>query len=285
MLAVLLPLASAVLFGGMAVTLTLAFRRNPDAEAGALATGLVALVVTGAFAVASFPWSGDVWPFFAAGVIAPGGSQLLYVRAVKEVGASRASVVVGAAPLVAVTIALTAFGEPLEAPLIIGAVLIVLGGLSLAGERDRPERFRMLGLVLALGSVALFATRDNIVRWLAGDTTVDPQLAAATTILAGCLVMAGYLVAVRGTRMASDVWRALPPFAIPGALWGLSYAALFEAFYRSRVSIVSPLVATEALFGVLLAALVLGRSELIGRHVIAGAVLIVSGGVLIGAFR
>ena len=31
------------------------------------------------------------------------------------------------------------------------------------------------------------------------------------------------------------------------------------------------------------AALVLGRSELIGRHVIAGAVLIVSGGVLIGA--
>jgi hypothetical protein len=51
------------------------------------------------------------------------------------------------------------------------------------------------------------------------------------------------------------------------------------------VSIVSPLVATEALFGVLFAAVVIGRSELIGRHVIVAAGLIVCGGVLIGVFR
>jgi uncharacterized membrane protein len=68
-------------------------------------------------------------------------------------------------------------------------------------------------------------------------------------------------------------------------LWGLSYAAIFEAFYRGRVSVVSPLIATEALFGVLLAALVIGRSELIGRHVIAAAGLIVCGGALIGVFQ
>ena len=53
-------------------------------------------------------------------------------------------------------------------------------------------------------------------------------------------------------------------------LWGLSYATLYEAFYRARVTVVSPLVATEALFGILLAAIVLGRRELVGRHVIAG---------------
>jgi hypothetical protein len=51
------------------------------------------------------------------------------------------------------------------------------------------------------------------------------------------------------------------------------------------VSVVSPLIATEALFGVLLAALIIGRSELIGRHVVAAAVLIVCGGALIGVFR
>ena len=285
MAAVLLALVSAVLFGGMAVALAFAFRRSPDAEAGALVTGLVALVVTGAFALASNAWGGELWPFLVAGLIAPGGSQLLYVRAVKEVGASRAAVVVGAAPLVAVTIALTALGEPASAPLLIGAALIVLGGLALAGERDRPDQFRAVGLVLAFGSVVLFATRDNVVRHLAEDTTVDPQLAAATTILAGCAVMAAYLLATRGPRMAGDVRRVFAPFALPGVLWGLSYAALFEAFYRSRVTVVSPLVATEALFGVLFAAIVLGRSELIGRHVVAGAALIVAGGVLIGVFR
>jgi drug/metabolite transporter (DMT)-like permease len=49
--------------------------------------------------------------------------------------------------------------------------------------------------------------------------------------------------------------------------------------------VVSPLVATEALFGVLFAALIFGKAELIGRHVVAGAVLIVAGGAMIGAFR
>jgi hypothetical protein len=34
-----------------------------------------------------------------------------------------------------------------------------------------------------------------------------------------------------------------------------------------------------------LAAVIIGRSELIGRHVIAAAGLIVCGGVLIGVFR
>lgn len=283
--AVLLSLASAVLFGGMAVALAFAFRRSSDAEAGALVTGLVALGVTGAFALASNAWDGNVWPFLAAGLIAPGGSQLLYVRAVKEVGASRAAVVVGAAPLVAVTIALTVLGEPVKVPLLVGAVLIVLGGGALAGERDRPGHLRAVGLLLAFGSVLFFATRDNVVRRLAEHTEVDPQLAAAATILAGSAVMATYLLVLRGPRMAGDVRRALRPFALPGLLWGFSYAALFEAFYRSRVSVVSPLVATEALFGVVFAALMLGRSELVGRHVLAGALLIVTGGVLIGAFR
>jgi uncharacterized membrane protein len=88
--------------------------------------------------------------------------------------------------------------------------------------------------------------------------------------------MAVYLLARRGLQAVSDTRLALRPFALAGLLWGVSYASLFEAFYRGRVSIVSPLVATESLFGVLLAAVFVGRSELVGRHVVIGAVLIVA---------
>ena len=284
MSAVVLALIAAVLFGAMAATLGVAFQRSSDAEAGALVTALVALAVTGLLSLNAVP-GGDVWPFLLTGLIAPGGSQMLYVLAVKEVGASRSAVIMGAGPLVAVTIALTILGEPLEAALVVGAVLIVLGVVALASERDRPEHLRLIGLVFALGSTVFFATRDNIVRWLAEDTTVDPQLAAATTIVSGSAVMAAYVLVLRGRRMPADVMRAFRPFAVPGVLWGLSYAAIFEAFYRGRVSVVSPLIATEALFGVLLAALIVGRSELIGRHVIVAAALIVCGGILIGVFR
>ncbi|MGE5272419.1 MAG: EamA family transporter, partial [Verrucomicrobiota bacterium] len=83
----------------------------------------------------------------------------------------------------------------------------------------------------------------------------------------------------------AGIRREGPHFVLPGVLWGASYAFLFEAFYRSPVTIVSPLVATESLFAVVLAVLLLRRTELVGRHLVVGAALVVAGGALIGAFR
>ena len=68
-------------------------------------------------------------------------------------------------------------------------------------------------------------------------------------------------------------------------LFGLSYVCLFEAYFRGRVTVVSPLVATESLWGVALSALLVRRSEGIGRRLVLGAGLIVAGGAVIGAFR
>jgi uncharacterized membrane protein len=67
--------------------------------------------------------------------------------------------------------------------------------------------------------------------------------------------------------------------------FGLSYVCLFEAYYRGRVTVVSPLVATESLWGVLLSLLLLRHSEVVGRRLALGAVLVVAGGALIGAYR
>lgn len=285
MTAVGLALLSAALFGSMSVALRFALRERPDPEAGALAATLVALVPCLAIALAGREWHGDVWPFLIAGLLAPGASQTFYVLAVRDLGPSRAAVLVGTAPLVSVTIALVVLGEPLTAPLLVGALLIVLGGVALAGERVRPETFRGIGALYAVICTVFFATRDNVVRSIATGTDVPPQLAASVTIASGATVMALVLLARRGRRGASDTRRALRPFALAGLVWGLSYASLFEAFYRGPVTVVSPLVATESLFGVLFAALFVGRSELVGRHLLLGAALIVGGGMLIGAFR
>lgn len=286
MAAVLLALCSAVAFGSLAVTLTFALRRYGDAELGAFATVLAALIPVGIVAVVRFDWSWHVWPYLLAGLLAPGASQILYVIGVRDAGSSRTALVVGAAPLVSVTIALAFFGEPVRAPLIAGAVLIVLGGVALTRERVRPGTFRAVGLAFAFGSAVFFATRDNVVRRLATDEHVSPELAAAATIVAGGLLIALYLTARRGR---SGPVRGLAPafvaFAPSGIVWGLSYVFLFEAFARGRVSIVSPLVAVESLVGVVLAAIVLGRSELVGRDLWIGATLVVAGGALIGAFR
>ena len=47
----------------------------------------------------------------------------------------------------------------------------------------------------------------------------------------------------------------------------------------------SPLIATESLWGVVLSVLLLRESEVVGRRLVLGAALIVAGGALIGAYR
>src|SRR4051812_50192144 len=121
----------------MTVFVRIGLRQAPEPRLATLATILPALTI---LLVAAAVTRGSIeaaWPFALAGLIAPGASQILFTRAVGEVGASRASVVVGSAPLVAVAIALVALSEPGSAPLILGAVLVVGGGIALP-RRARP---------------------------------------------------------------------------------------------------------------------------------------------------
>ena len=222
-------------------------------------------------------WGGELWPFALAGLLAPGGAQLLFVLGVREAGPARASVIAGAAPLIAVTIAVSVLDEPAKLPLVAGAVLIVAGGLALLGERERARalprdrarlRVRLHGAVRDArqrrpphrrgldGRTAARRLGDDPLRERRSPSSSARRAAAQTGVRRH--------PRARGRRSSC-----------PGLLWGASYAFLFEAFYRSRVSIVSPLVATESLFAVLLAVLLLRRTELVGRHLLIGAALVV----------
>lgn len=279
MTAVLLALASASLFGAMTVAVRLGLLRTPDARLGAAATALVAFGV----ALAATPFgSGETnerdLAFFAlAGLLAPGVSQLLFTLAVRDAGAARASVVVGAAPLVTVALGLLVLDEPFALALLAGAALIVVGGTALVWERLRPDSFRAVGMVWAIGCTLLFAGRDTFVRWFSGETPVASTAGAAATLFGGTVVL--------GLLARRAPWHRALPFVPAGICFGLSYVFLFEAYYRGRVTVVSPLVATESLWGVGLSALLIGRSERVGRRLVFGAALIVAGGALIGAAR
>jgi drug/metabolite transporter (DMT)-like permease len=279
--AVLLAVASALLFGAMTVAVRLALQRTVSPEAGALYTVVAALAFSLPFAVVEGGELVGIWPFVLAGLLGPGLSQLLFTLAVHEAGPSRTSVVVGTAPLFSVAIALVFLDEALKAGLVAGAILIVAGGVLLVAERGRPEHVRVIGLVLAFVCTVVFATRDNFLRWLAIDTAVEPGPAAAATLGAGAALILGFTL-VRRVPLSGREARAYLP---AGLLFGASYVCLFEAYYRGPVTVVSPLVATESLWGVALSALVLRRAEGVGPRLAAGALLIVFGGILIGLTR
>ncbi|HEY1564717.1 MAG TPA: DMT family transporter [Gaiellaceae bacterium] len=277
-----MALLSALLFGAMSVALRMALQRDPDVALGTLATASTALLVAAVAVAAEAPARGlhlsSAWPFLLAGLLSPGAAQILVTVAIRDSGSSRVSMVFGTAPLVSVTIALVFLGEPVRAPLLVGAVLVVAGGVELARERRRPAHLNRLGLVYAFAGATLFAIRDNLVRHLAvGRTAVPPAVAAAAALLGGTV-----LVMVWAREGIGRRWlRFLPA----GLLFGGSYISLFEAYYRGRVTVVAPLVAVESLAGVALSVLLLRDSELVGKWLLVGAALIVAGGALIGATR
>jgi len=94
--------------------------------------------------------------------------------------------------------------------------------------------------------------------------TEVPSMTAGAVMLASSLVVTSAFVLARRHPV---VWpaRVVGRWLIPGTFVGLSYIALFEAFYRGTVSVVAPIVATESLFGVVFSALLLRRTERIGR--------------------
>jgi drug/metabolite transporter (DMT)-like permease len=286
-LVVLLAAGAALSFGALAVTIRLALRPPLDAETASLVTTFIAGLCCAVLAVLKEDFSGldwpDTWPFFVTGLFAPGISQILFTRGVGAIGPSRTAVLVGVGPVFSAVIAVTVLDEPVRVALVLGTLLVVGGGMLLVRERGEHARLLSLGIALGLGAALLFAVRDNLVRWAARGNDV-PGFVAATASLATATLVIALAVALRSDAGAR-LRRTTRPFLLSGLVYGISYACLYSAFDRGRVTVVAPLVATESLWAVLISIVVLRHSERIGPRLLLAAALVVGGGALISGFR
>jgi len=192
-------------------------------------------------------------------------------------------VMVGVSPVLSAAIAVTILGEPLHVALVIGTLLVVAGGILLVRERGGARAVLSFGIALGLGAALLFAIRDNLVRWAARGSDVPGFVAASASLASATLVIA--IVVLLRPNGVARVRHAFRPFLLSGLVYGVSYACLYSAFDRGRVTIVAPLVATESLWAVLISLLLLRRSERIGGRLLVAAALVVGGGALISGFR
>lgn len=287
MLAVLFGVLAGAFFGALAVVVRVALRRGADPEAGAAVTAFTAVAVASVLALAT--WSsirpGQLWAFVVIGMLVPGASQIVFVLSIRDIGPSRASILIGTAPLISVLIALTVLGEPFHAALVAGTVLVVAGGAALTRERVRPHDFKAFGIMLALSCATLFAVRDNLVRLVARDQHPPPLAAAAASLLGAAAFLGVYLVSARRHGLTGRLRAAAVPFAPAGIALTGGYVCLVEAFSRGRVSVVAPLNATQSLWAVGFAAVAIGKTEAIGSRLLVAGGLIVAGGALIGIVR
>jgi drug/metabolite transporter (DMT)-like permease len=286
-LVVLLAAGAALSFGALAVTIRLSLQPPIDAVTASLVTTFLAGVCCVVLAVATgdltgFDWA-DTWPFFVTGLFAPGISQIFFTRAIGVIGPSRTAVLVGVSPVLSAAIAVTVLGEPVHVALVLGTLLVVAGGTLLVRERAGPAALLSLGIGLGLGAALLFAIRDNLVRWAARGSAVPGFVAASASLISATLVI--LLVVAARPHAAMRIRQAFRPFVLSGLVYGVSYACLYSAFDRGRVTVVAPLVATESLWAVLISIVVLRRAERIGVRLLVATALVVGGGALISSFR
>jgi drug/metabolite transporter (DMT)-like permease len=285
--AVLLGAAAAMSFGALAVAIRVALAPGIDPDAASLVTTTVACLVCVAIAAAFGQWDavawGDTWPFFLAGTVAPGITQVLFTRAVGLIGPSRTTILVGVSPVLSAVIAIAFLDEPLRVVLALGTVLVVGGGTMLAWERGGPRGLLTLGAVLACVAAVLFAVRDNFVRWAERGSDVPGVVAASCSLASASLVIA-VLVFSQG-RGRRRVRAAVLPFVPSGLIYGLAYAFLLTGFDKGRVTVVAPLYGTESLWAVVFSIAVLRRAEAVGVRLAAASLLVVAGGALISGFR
>ncbi len=272
-------------FGGLNITMRRGLDRVRDVDAASAVIASVGLlgIGTAAAVLARGAEVAELWPFLLIGAVVPGMSQLGVVHAVRAAGASRAGILFGMAPLFSALIAIVAFGEPLRRPLVVGTLLVVVGGVTLAWERQRPVGYRAYGAVLAVAVAVLFGLRDNVARTAGEDVSADP-LAQSTAIMLGATLVLALNLLRQGDAVAR-AGRALAPFASSGALAALAQLTLFEALDRARVTVVAPLAGTGVLWTVVFAAIFLGRSEPVGRRLVVVALLVLAGGALVAATR
>jgi drug/metabolite transporter (DMT)-like permease len=286
-LVILVAAGAALFFGALAVTIRLALSGGIDVEAAALVTTVVACLICAALSFATgdvrnVVWR-DTWPFFVTGLFAPGISQILFTRSIGVIGPSRTAIVVGISPVLSAAIAVTILGEPLHVALVFGTLLVVAGGMLLVRERGGPAATLSFGIALSLGAALLFSIRDNLVRWAARGSEVPGFVAATASLLSATVVILAVVASRPDAR--ARVTQAARPFLLSGLVFGLSYACLYNAFERGRVTVVAPLVATESLFAVMISILLLRTTERIGPRLLLAAALVVGGGALISSFR
>jgi drug/metabolite transporter (DMT)-like permease len=282
---VLLACVAGLFLGALNITTRRGLARSQDIEAGSAIITLVAFVVVAPFALGSGDAfdAGELWPFLLLGAFVPGLSLLMVVHAVRAAGASRAGILFGMAPLFSALFAVIAFGEPFQLALAIGTLLVVAGGVVLALEGERPADYRAYGAVLAVTVAAGFGLRDNIARAVGEEVSVDPLAQSTVVMLGGSLLLVANLL--RRPSPFKRLRDAFLPYASSGVVLAIGQGALFEALDRARVTVVAPLAGTGVLWTVVLAAVFLGRSELIGRRLIVVALLVVAGGTLVGVTR
>jgi len=232
------------------------------------------------FAPLSALWTPVSLVFVTAGIFAPGIGRTLSYVGIEKIGVARSVPIANSSPIFASVFAVLFLAEAWVPQNIVGTLLVISGVIILSVAKPAQGEWRKLDVIYPL--IGAMAFGASAILRKAGLGYVDiPVMAAAVTAGSAALFSLA-LLQFRGGKDAFKLTRRSAAWLFTAGL--VNTAAMLSVFYalsHGKVVIVEPLVSSNPVLTLLLTAIFLRDLEAINMRVIIGALLTVTGTVLV----
>lgn len=221
-----------------------------------------------------------VFYFIAAGIFAPGLGRTFVYMGIERVGVARSVPVSNCSPMFASLFAVVLMGETWTVQNFLGTSLVIVGVVALSRTNAEQREWRKADLIFPILAALSFGISSNL-RKLGLLVENVPIMASGVTATTAFLFVTAATQVRGGLRLLKFSRSSLFWFLAGGMANTAAMLSVFYALSHGKVVIVEPLVSTNPVFGILLAAVFLRDVEVITRRVVAGASCTVLGTLLV----
>ena len=144
------------------------------------------------------------------------------------------------------------------------------------------RRSTLTGVAFALAAAISYGSAQVITRQSLGDLA-PPLVGSVIALFWGTLGFSLLSARNLGAR-GEHLWRGVAFFATGGVFSAIGVLLMFFALGRGQVVVISPVLATNPLFTLFFAAILLRGVERITPRILVGALLVVSGVTVLSVF-
>jgi drug/metabolite transporter, DME family len=225
-------------------------------------------------------WTPAVAIFLAAGIFAPGIGRTLSYVGIEKIGVARSVPIANSSPIFASIFAVIFLAETWVLQNIVGTLLVIGGVIILSMAKPAQGEWRKLDVVYPL--VGAMAFGASAILRKAGLGFVNIPLLAAAITAGAAAIFSFVLLQIQGGKRTFKLTRRSAAWLFSAGLFNT--AAMLSVFYalsHGKVVIVEPLVSSNPVLTLLLTAIFLRDIEALSSRVIIGALLTVTGTILV----
>ena len=214
--------------------------------------------------------------FVAVGLFVPGVTRVLTFRGIRTMGSAITSTIVNTTPMFSTLLAIVILGER-PAPLVLAGVVLTVSGLMTVSWIGGHAPYKKSELLYPFLCALIFSLKDVTVRWGLGGGAGQPIFAAGIAALTSTIEIFLIIRVIHGEKFSLPPRRVFLWFLASGLFTGGAFLFMYLAFSMEKVSIVSPLINSYAVFVLILTPLMARRIERVTWRKIAGAAMVAGG--------